>query len=78
MRVVVDKDRCEGCGLCEDTCPEMFLMEGKVAAVREQVVPPECEWLCEDAADDCPVKAITILRLSTVTSRREANDRRER
>ena len=77
MRVVVDKDRCEGCGLCEDTCPDIFLMEGKVSTVRNQVVPPECEWLCEDTADDCSVKAITILPLPTATSRQGANARRE-
>jgi len=24
MKAAVDKDLCTGCGLCEDTCPEVF------------------------------------------------------
>jgi ferredoxin len=27
MKAVVDKDLCTGCGLCEDTCPEVFEMK---------------------------------------------------
>ncbi|MBE0478404.1 4Fe-4S binding protein, partial [Candidatus Aerophobetes bacterium] len=28
--VWIDEDACTGCGLCEDTCPEVFEMEDDV------------------------------------------------
>ena len=36
MKAVVDKETCTGCGLCEQTCPEVFKMEDDkaVAYVR--------------------------------------------
>lgn len=30
MKAVVDKDLCTGCGLCEDTCPEVFEMKDDI------------------------------------------------
>ena len=60
MKAHVDEDTCIGCGLCETTCPEVFSMEGDVAKVIADPVPTEVEDTCEEAADECPVQAITI------------------
>lgn len=60
MKAIVDQDTCTGCGLCPETCPEVFDMEGDVATVKVDTVPPEVEGSCREAAEDCPVEAISI------------------
>jgi ferredoxin len=60
MKAVVDKDACIGCGLCAETCPEVFEMDEDVATVKVEPVPPDAEASCKEAADACPVDAIEI------------------
>ncbi len=60
MKAVVDQEICTGCGLCPDTCPEVFEMEGDVARAKVDVVPAEVEDTCREAAESCPVEAISI------------------
>ncbi|MHC2995825.1 MAG: ferredoxin [Candidatus Atribacteria bacterium] len=59
MKAIVDKDLCTGCGLCEDTCPEVFEIKDGIAAVKVSKVPDDLIDSCKEAADDCPVEAIT-------------------
>jgi ferredoxin len=62
VKVTVDEDLCTACGLCVDTCPEVFDLgdDDDVAQVKVDVVPEELEELCEQAADECPSEAIII------------------
>lgn len=60
MKASVDPDLCSGCELCTQTCPEVFEMEGDVAVVKVDPIPPELEDSAQEAADDCPVEAIKI------------------
>ncbi|MBM3240482.1 ferredoxin [Candidatus Poribacteria bacterium] len=62
MKVTVDEDLCTACGLCVNTCPEVFDLgdDDDVAQVKMDVVPEEFEELCEQAADECPSEAIII------------------
>jgi len=60
MRAVVDEDECTGCGLCADTCPDVFEMEDDVAKVKGDTVPADSEECAQQAADDCPSEAIKI------------------
>jgi ferredoxin len=60
MKAKVDPDTCTGCELCTQTCPEVFKMEGDVAVAYTNPVPPESEQLAKQAADECPVEAISI------------------
>lgn len=61
MKAFVDKDTCIGCGLCADTCSEIFQMEddGKAEAADVEI-SDELSDCVKDAEDGCPVDAITI------------------
>lgn len=61
MKAEVDKDTCIGCGLCPSICEAVFELEddGKAAA-KVNPVPPENEDEAKDAAESCPVDAISV------------------
>jgi len=62
MKVTVDPDLCSGCGLCVDTCPEVFELdeEENVAQVLVDEVPEDAEEYVQQAAEECPCEAIEI------------------
>ena len=61
MKASVDKGLCLGCGICVEVCPEVFEMDDdNKAQAKVNLVPPECEGSCRDAADQCPESAIKI------------------
>jgi len=60
MKARVDADLCTGCGLCVDTCPEVFEMKGDVSITKINPVPQSAEKCAKDAAVDCPVEAIIV------------------
>ena len=59
MKVRIE-DTCTSCGLCVDTCPEVFDMGSDKAEVIVDEVPPESEDAVQQAAEECPVEAIII------------------
>ena len=61
MKAIVNLDECIGCGLCEETCPEVFEMsDDDKAVVKVDEVPAGLQDACKDAAEQCPVEAISI------------------
>ena len=61
MKAIVDADACIGCGLCEETCPEVFVMNDQdIAEVKLDPVPPDVQDACREAAEGCPSDAIKI------------------
>jgi len=60
IKVIIDKEKCIGCTLCVQACPEVFKMEGDKAVVSVNPVPQEIEDSCRDAVQQCPVEAIAI------------------
>ena len=59
MNVKIE-DTCTACGLCVDTCPEVFEMGTDMAQVVVDEVQPEYEDAVQQAADECPVEAIIV------------------
>ncbi len=60
MRATVDEETCIGCGLCAETCPEVFEMSDDKAQVKGSEVPENVQETCKEAAENCPVEAIQI------------------
>ena len=60
MKAIVDQDICIGCGLCPQLCPEVFKMQDDKATAYVDPAPEGVMDKCRDAADQCPVNAITI------------------
>ena len=59
MKVTIE-ETCTACGMCVDTCPDVFQMGDEYAEVIVDPVPAEFEALTQQAADECPVDAIII------------------
>ncbi len=58
--IVGIEDTCTACGLCVDTCPDVFDMGDETAIVIVDEVPEEFEDAVQQAADECPVEAIIV------------------
>lgn len=62
MTVQVDERRCIGCGMCAAAVPAVFRIEGRVSAVQTQPRTAAEESRAFDAANGCPVNAISVRR----------------
>ena len=61
MKATIDRDGCIGCGLCAETCTEVFRMDDEgLAEVYTDPVPTSSEASALEAADNCPVSVITV------------------
>lgn len=60
MKVSVDQEGCIGCGMCEQTAPEVFVLEGGTAQVQCDTVAPHLEESVKQAATQCPVLVIHV------------------
>ncbi len=59
MRVKIE-DCCTACGLCIETCPQVFQMGEVIVEVSVASVAPQFEPAVQQAADECPVEAIDV------------------
>lgn len=65
-RITIEFERCKGCGLCVETCPEKCIaMEGAVNSIGWQTVvfvkPDACNG-CLMCAEICPDVAIEVYK----------------
>ena len=57
-KVVVNQETCIGCWACASVCPGTFeMVDGKAKVKKADIKKITCE---QDAAEGCPVSAITI------------------
>ena len=52
-------ENCIGCGLCTNTCPEVFTMGDDNLAHGSEFSPEQLDFV-QEARDGCPVDAISI------------------
>ncbi|MCK9222399.1 MAG: ferredoxin [Limnochordia bacterium] len=61
MNPHVDPDKCIGCGLCTDICPEAFEMDDDAGVAHATADAAKVDQEClEEAAGSCPVDAIEL------------------
>jgi len=60
MRIVVDRDRCEGNAVCVGIAPELFVLDDEdYVMVTADPIPADKEELAEQAIAECPRAALT-------------------
>jgi ferredoxin len=70
MKVTIDREACIMCGSCENLCDKVFHLPNDKSTIVEKYrinaqlgegqIPAELEACAKEAADNCPVSAITI------------------
>ena len=61
MKVIVDRDLCQGHGVCESEAPEVFkVSKTGVVEILDEVPPPELRAQVEAAVKFCPTHALRI------------------
>jgi ferredoxin len=61
LRVIVDRGRCCGYGLCAQLCPEVYkLDENGLVYVESELIPGGLEEEAREGAAACPAEALVI------------------
>lgn len=61
LRVIVDRSRCCGYGLCAQLCPEVYkLDENGLVFVDAETIPVGLEEEAKEGAAACPAEALVI------------------
>ena len=63
MKVVVDRTKCGGIGICEGLDPERFQVhvDGKVRVLRESLEDDEAVSRAREAVQMCPTESLTMV-----------------
>lgn len=59
-KVKVDQDTCIGCGTCPSICEDIFEMKDGKAHAKKAEVSGDAEKCAKEAAESCPVEAISV------------------
>lgn len=61
VRIIADRSRCCGYGLCATLCPEVYKLDDEgLVYVESEFVPAEFENGAREGAAACPAEALTI------------------
>lgn len=72
FKIILDKNKCIGCGTCAAVCPGNYeLWDGKARPLKEEVESLGCNRIAEET---CPVKAITI---KSITNKKESGKEKQ-
>lgn len=61
MTPQVDHGLCIGCGNCETLCPDVFSVHNDGLSHVTKEADCNAAGCCEEAAEECPVGAITLV-----------------
>jgi ferredoxin len=63
VKVVVDRTKCGGIGICEGLDPERFQVhaDGKVQVLRDSLEDDEAIERAREAVQMCPTESLTIV-----------------
>ena len=61
MRIIVDRDKCSGLGICESVAPDFFeIGQDGVMVLREEFVTEDRLEELREACDGCPTEALSL------------------
>lgn len=61
LRVLADRSRCCGYGLCAQVCPTVYKLDADgLVYLDSNIVPPGLEDEAREGAAACPAEAITV------------------
>ena len=60
MKVKVDRDKCLGCAMCLNLCPEVFEFKDGKSQVKKGIDLEKYKKCIQQAAQNCPARAIKI------------------
>jgi len=58
MKIKIDKQKCLGCGVCINLCPEVFELKNGKSEIKEKVDLEKNKDCIKESIDSCPVGAI--------------------
>ncbi|WP_028925984.1 ferredoxin [Pseudonocardia acaciae] len=62
MRIVVDRNRCTGLGMCEAEAPDLFeVQDDGTLLVLNETPDAGCRQDVEAAVEGCPTEALSIV-----------------
>jgi len=64
VRISVDRQRCEGHGLCEDVAPDLFRIDDDgdlIATYDDQDIPLDQQERARGAVRVCPISALLVV-----------------
>lgn len=60
MKATINRSGCISCGLCAETCPDVFRMAEDGIAEAYAEVTDDAQQSAEEARDNCPVSVISL------------------